>query len=220
MIHVLIADDHTLVRTGIRLIIEQLDDFEVIAESEDGYDAIEKAFKLSPDILLIDIAMPRLNGLEAIERILRDMPKTRVIVLSMHASEQYIQRALQLGASGYLLKKSATEEIELAFKAVLNGDTYLSPPIANVLVNNMLKRETKPLVTPTETIYQTLTPRERETLQLVAEGLTNQEIATHLSLSVHTIRTHRGNLMEKLDLHSQAEVAQFAIEAGIIQPDD
>lgn len=217
MIRVLIAEDHTLVRTGIKLIIDQMEQFEVIAEASDGAQAVELAMKLQPQIVLMDIAMPRLNGLEATTRILREVEGTKVIILSMHANEQYVLRALQAGASGYLLKKSATEEIALAFQAVLNNETYLSPPIADVVVRDvLLKRERQ----PENTLFESLTTREREILQLVAEGLTNQDIAEHLSLSVHTVRTHRGNLMEKLGLHSQVEVTRYAIQMGIIQAEE
>ncbi len=216
MIKVLIAEDHTLVRTGIRLIIEQLSDFLVVAEADDGVQAVEQAVQLQPDIILMDIAMPRLNGLEATERILRDCAQVKVIVLSMHANEQYVKRALRVGASGYLLKKSATEEIELAFRAVLGNETYLSPPIAHIFVQNVLSGGDE----GANVVFETLTSREREILQLIAEGMTNQEIADHLTLSVHTVRTHRGNLMEKLDLHSQAEVVRYAIRMGIIQAED
>lgn len=213
MITVMIAEDHTLVRTGIRLIIEQLPDFSVIAEADDGVQAVEFAIAQYPHIVLMDIAMPRLNGLEATERILRDCPQTKVIILSMHANEQYVKRALRSGASGYLLKKSATEEIEMAFRAVLRNETYLSPPIAHVLVQDVLFSGNQFI----DEAFESLTSREREILQLIAEGMTNQEIADHLTLSVHTVRTHRGNLMEKLDLHSQAEVVRYAIRMGIIQ---
>lgn len=217
MIKVLIAEDHTLVRTGIKLIIEQMTDYEVVAEASDGAQAVELAIKLQPQIVLMDIAMPRLNGLEATARILRDCENTKIIILSMHANEQYVLRALQAGAGGYLLKKSATEEIALAFQAVMNNETYLSPPIADVVVRDMLlKRENQ----PERTQFESLTTREREIIQLVAEGLTNQEIADHLSLSVHTVRTHRGNLMEKLGLHSQSEVTRYAIQVGIIQAEE
>lgn len=219
MFTILIAEDHTLVRSGIRLIIEQLKDYEVIGEADDGAQAVDMAVKLQPDIVLMDIAMPRLNGIEATDRILRDCPNTRVIVLSMHANEQYILRAMEVGASGYLLKKSAPEELELAFRAVTNGNSYLSPPIAHFLVNDILRnRQQQPAYD--QYSYDSLTTREREILQLIAEGMTNQEIAEHLSLSVHTVRTHRGNLMEKLDLHSQSDVTRYAIQVGIIQPDD
>jgi DNA-binding NarL/FixJ family response regulator len=217
MIKVLIAEDHTLVRAGIRLVIEQLSGYQVVGEAENGAQAVELAVKLQPDIVLIDIAMPLLNGLEATERLLRECPQTHVIVLSMHASEQYIIHALQAGANGYLLKKSATEELEFAFKAVMEGETYLSPPVAALVVKGLVLRENT--AQPT-TIFDSLTSREREILQLVAEGMTNQEIADHLTLSVHTVRTHRGNLMEKLNLHSQNEVVHYAIQMGIIQRRD
>ncbi len=217
MVKILIAEDHTLIRAGIRLIIEQLPGYEVLTEADDGVQAVEMATDLQPDIVLMDIAMPRLNGLEATARIRRECPAAKIIILSMHASEQYVRRALQLGASGYLLKKSATEEIELAFKAVLNNETYLSPPVANLVVREILQGNNAK--SEDDALFETLTTREREILQLIAEGMTNQGIADHLMLSVHTIRTHRSNLMEKLDLHSLAEVTRYAIRMGIIRPE-
>jgi RNA polymerase sigma factor (sigma-70 family) len=217
VVKVLIAEDHTLVRAGIRLIIEQLATYQVVGEAGNGSEAVDRAIQLQPDIVLMDIAMPHLNGIEATERILKDCPHAKVIILSMYASEQYIMRALQVGASGYLLKKSATEELEMAFKAVLNGETYLSPPIAHFLVRDVIRQREESIE---KTAFENLTTREREILQLIAEGMTNQEIADHLNLSVHTVRTHRGNLMDKLDLHSQAEVTRYAIQMGIIQADD
>jgi DNA-binding NarL/FixJ family response regulator len=218
LVKVLIAEDHTLVRAGIRLIIEQLAAYEVVAEVGDGAAAVEKTIQLQPDIVLMDIAMPHLNGIEATERILKECHNTRVIILSMYASDQYILRALQVGASGYLLKKSATEELEMAFKAVLGGETYLSPPIAHFLVKDVMRQRDETPVP--KSAFENLTTREREILQLIAEGMTNPDIAEHLNLSVHTVRTHRGNLMDKLNLHSQSEVTRYAIHMGIIQADD
>ena len=211
---VLLAEDHLLVRAGIRLVIEEMPDFEVIAEADDGHEAIELAIKSQPDIVVMDIAMPRLNGLEATERILRDCPNIKIVILSMYANEQYVRKAFQVGASAYLLKKSAVAELQLAFKAIIHGERYLSPPIASLLVNEFLNYKTSDENTSTADV---LTSREREIMQLIAEGYSNQEIAEQLNLSVHTVRTHRGNLMQKLDLHNQTDVVRYAIQSGIIE---
>lgn len=213
MVKILLAEDHTMVRAGIRLVISELDGFEVIGEADDGQQALELALKLKPDIVVMDIAMPRLNGLDAAERILRDCPGVKIAILSMYSTEQYVKRALQVGVSAYLLKKSAVAELELAFKAMLRGERYLSPPVADLVVNELLSP--KPEST---TSVESLTTREREIMQMIAEGYANQDIADHLSLSVHTVRTHRGNLMQKLNLHNQADIVRYAIQTGLIQP--
>ncbi len=213
MVKILLAEDHTMVRAGIRLVISELDGFEVIGEADDGQQALDMALKLKPDIVVMDIAMPRLNGLDAAERILRDCPGVKIAILSMYSTEQYVKRALQVGVSAYLLKKSAVAELELAFKAMLRGERYLSPPVADMVVNELLSP--KPESTSS---VESLTTREREIMQMIAEGYANQDIADHLSLSVHTVRTHRGNLMQKLNLHNQADIVRYAIQTGLIQP--
>lgn len=214
MIKILLADDHVMIRAGIRLVIDQMTDYEVVGEADDGQQALELALKLQPDIVVMDIAMPRLNGLDAAERILRDCPNIRIAILSMYSNEQYVRRALQVGASAYLLKKSAVAELELAFRAMLQGERYLSPPVAALVINELLNPKQEVEITTGEA----LTSREREIVQLIAEGYSNQEIADQLSLSVHTVRTHRGNLMQKLNLHNQADIVRYAIQTGLIQP--
>lgn len=214
MIKILLADDHVMIRAGIRLVIDQMTDYEVVGEADDGQQALELAIKLQPDIVVMDIAMPRLNGLDAAERILRDCPNIHIAILSMYSNEQYVRRALQVGASAYLLKKSAVAELELAFRAMLQGERYLSPPVAALVINELLNPKQEVEITTGEA----LTSREREIVQLIAEGYSNQEIADQLSLSVHTVRTHRGNLMQKLNLHNQADIVRYAIQTGLIQP--
>lgn len=214
MTKILLADDHVMIRAGIRLVIGEMNGYQVVGEADDGQQAVELALKFKPDIVLLDIAMPRLNGLDAAERILRDCPNTKIAILSMYSNEQYVKRAIQIGASAYLLKKSAVAELELAFNAILRGERYLSPPVADLLVNEFLNTRQESN-TENNTV---LTSREREIVQLIAEGHSNQEIADQLSLSVHTIRTHRGNLMQKLGLHNQADIVRYAIQAGLIQP--
>ncbi|MBZ0310304.1 MAG: response regulator transcription factor [Anaerolineae bacterium] len=213
MVKILLAEDHTMVRAGIRLVISELDGFEVIGEADDGQQALEMTLKLKPDIVVMDIAMPRLNGLDAAERILRDCPGVKIAILSMYSTEQYVKRALQVGVSAYLLKKSAVAELQLAFQAMLRGERYLSPPIADMVVNELLSPRVD-----TSGGTESLTTREREIMQMIAEGYANQDIADHLSLSVHTVRTHRGNLMQKLNLHNQADIVRYAIQTGLIQP--
>jgi DNA-binding NarL/FixJ family response regulator len=213
-LRILLAEDHTLVRAGIRALLESLQGIEVVAEASDGREALRLVQAHHPDILLMDITMKELNGLEAAARLAKERSATRVIILSMHADQAYVHQALQAGAAGYLLKGSDLAELELALKAVARGDTYLSPAVSKNLVGDMLNGKR-----PTANPLDELTPRQREILQLIAEGRTTKEIAGRLDLSVKTIETHRGQLMERLDIHDVPGLVKFAIRVGLTQTD-
>ncbi len=213
-LRVLLAEDHQLVRAGIRKLLESVPGFEVVAEASDGREALRLVRELSPDIVLTDIAMSGLNGMEATARITRDHPKVRTIVLSMHASEEYVLQALRAGAAGYIVKEAATAELELALRAVANGGSYLSPAISRKVVDEYLtnkRADDGPL--------DRLTPRQREILQLVAEGKSTREIAAMLHVSVKTVETHRAQLMERLEIYDVPGLVRYAIRVGMISPD-
>lgn len=214
-IRVLIADDHTLVREGIRALLERLPEVEVVAEATDGRDALNLLKTSQPDVVLMDISMPRLNGLDATRHMVREMPKIKVIMLSMHRSEQYVWQALNAGAAGYLLKDTDLAEVSIAINAVMNGKAYLSPEIAMHVIKEYVRRGDS-----NETLRQTLTPRQREVLQLMAEGTTTRKIAETLNISVKTVETHRAQLMERLDIHDVAGLVRYAIRTGLVQQDD
>jgi DNA-binding NarL/FixJ family response regulator len=205
---ILIADDHTLVRAGLTSLIARLPEMEVVAEAADGRQALRLVRDLQPDLVLMDIAMPGLNGLEAAERIHNIHPQTKIIILSMHASEEYVAQALKAGASGYLLKDAATAELEMALKSVSMGQFYLSPAISRQVVDNFLRGG--------PTGLDLLTPRQREILQLIAEGKGTRDIADTLHLSVKTVETHRAQLMERLDIHDVVGLVRYAMKKGLI----
>jgi DNA-binding NarL/FixJ family response regulator len=217
MTRVVLAEDHHLVRNGIHALLEKSGDFEVVGEAADGQEAIELVERLKPDILLIDIGMPRLNGIQATERVVALGGKTRVIMLSMHSGGLLVRKALQAGARGYLLKRSVTEELLLAIDAVSRGETYLSPPVAAIVTDGFLTGGINMQETP---LIDQLTPRENEVLQLIAEGYTNQGIARLLSISTSTVERHRANLMAKLDIHDVAGLTRLAIQHGLIFIED
>lgn len=212
-IRVLLADDHALVRAGLRKLLESLSGVAVVGEAGDGREALALAASKKPDLVLLDITMPGLNGLEAAERIAREHPGTRVILLSMHASEEHVLRALRAGASGYLPKDAALGELELAINAVRKGETYLSPAVSRHVSDYV--RRTGAEAEPRES----LTPRQREILQLIAEGQSTKRIAATLGVSVKTVETHRSQLMEKLDIHDVAGLVRYAIRIGLVSPD-
>ncbi|HMZ50839.1 response regulator transcription factor [Candidatus Sumerlaeota bacterium] len=217
-IRLLVADDHTIVRQGLRKLLETEPGVEVVGEATDGRDAVTKAMDLMPDIVLMDLSMPGLHGLEATRQITKRLPKTRVLILSMHKNEAYVLQALQSGASGFVLKDSASEEVLTAIRSVSRGDSYLSPSISRVLIEDYLRLST-PGAGGAKSLYDTLTVREREIFQLLAEGLKNQEIAERLHVSVKTVETHRAHIMEKLNLNNIAELVKYSIEIGIVQLD-
>jgi DNA-binding NarL/FixJ family response regulator len=214
-IRVLIADDHAILRDGIRALLEDEPDIDVVGEAEDGRWAVERACKLRPDVVLMDIAMPLLNGLEATRQIKRDTPETHVLILTMYEDAEYVGRVLEAGASGYVLKHAAGRELVTAIRAVADGGAFFSPSIArHVLEGYVSRRDGSASPDP----YDDLTPREREVLQLIAEGHTNRDIAEILTLSIKTVKTHRLHLMQKLDIHDRGELIKYAIQKGIIQP--
>jgi DNA-binding NarL/FixJ family response regulator len=209
-----LADDHTLVRAGFRTLLQSLDSIDVVAEADNGRQALELIAAHQPDIVLMDITMPGLNGLEVTSRVTEQFPNVQVIILSMHLNEEYVLRALHAGAAGYLLKDADAAELELAVRAVAQGETYLSPPVSKQVVSDYVQRisgEPGPL--------QHLTPRQREVLQLIAEGHTSREIAHLLDLSVKTIETHRSQLMARLDIHDIAGLVRYAIRVGLVSPE-
>ena len=211
---VVLADDHTLFRAGLRALLEQLPDGQVVAEARDGREAVHMVETHHPDLVLMDIAMPGLNGLEATRRLVKEFPAIRVLILSMHKSEEYVWQALRAGAAGYLLKDADLAELALAITAVTRGETYLSPPISKHLIREYVQR-----VGAEETTLERLTPRQREILQLIAEGHTTKAIAQRLCLSVKTVETHRVQMMERLDIHDVAGLVRYAIRMGLVLPD-
>jgi two-component system response regulator NreC len=211
-IRVLLADDHTILRDGIRALLDDQDDMEVLGEAEDGQSTVKMVAKLIPDVVVMDIAMPLLNGLEATRQIRRDYPQVKVLILTMHENEEYIRQVLAAGALGYVLKDAAARDLLGAIRAVHQGEAVLSPAITRLVIEDYLRwGDIRP-----EDTTNGLTPREREVLQLIAEGYTNKEIAEILSLSVKTIQSHRTNLMSKLDLHDRGELIKYAIQKKII----
>ena len=207
-VRIVLAEDHTLVRAGIRSLLAELPWVEVVGEASDGREALRLVAELVPQVVLMDITMTGLNGLDATERITRDHPQVRVIILSMHANEEYVRRALLVGAAGYVLKDAEKAELELALKSVSRGGTYLSPSVSRPLISDYTERTGKHSL-------EKLTARQREILQLIAEGNSTKEIARGLNLSIKTVETHRAQLMARLDIHDIAGLVRYAIRAGI-----
>lgn len=211
---ILLADDHTLVRAGLRRVLEERPDWEVVAEAGDGREAVRLAEQHEPDVAIVDVAMPLLNGIEVTRQIVKRAPSTRVLVLSMHADEAYVTQILQAGAAGYLLKDSADSDLVKAVAAVAMGKSFFSPAIARVMLDDYVRQLAERGITDR---YESLSDREREIFQLIAEGRTNKEIAALLSVSPSTVETHRAHIMEKLDLHSAAEIVLYAVRRGVIR---
>lgn len=207
-IRVLLADDHTVVRRGFGLILSSQPDMEVVGDAQNGREAVELSEQLNPDVVVIDVSMPELNGIEGTRRITESCPRTRVLALSMHRDAVYVREILRAGARGYLVKDADDDALVDAVRAVARGEAYLSPAISELVLNDYRRHVTDPL--------DLLTSREREVLQMIAEGQTNKEIAGNLNLSVYTVEAHRGKIMEKLNLHSAGDIVRFAIRNGII----
>ncbi|MGD8554061.1 MAG: response regulator transcription factor [Anaerolineales bacterium] len=212
-IRVLLADDHTLMREGIRSLIEDYPDIKVVGEAEDGRSAVTLAHKLRPDVVLMDIAMPLLNGLDATRRIKRDHPEINVLVLTMYDHEEYVRQVLEADASGYVLKRAAATELVAAIRAVARGEAVLSPSVTRIVLGDYLSKESR----QAEAEQDKLTLREREVLQLIAEGYTSREIAGILTLSIKTVQSHRSSIMQKLDLHDRGDLIKYAIQKKIIE---
>ena len=212
-VRIVIAEDHTILREGLRSLLSSNPSFEIVGEAEDGREAIKCVEKFKPDLILTDLSMPRMNGMEAIKEIKRESPTTKVLVLTVHRAEEYILATFRAGADGYLLKDSTHAELVMAVKKVLSGKQYISPEISEKVIEGYLdgRRTLK-----TKSSWETLTQREREILKLIAEGYKNKGIADGLCISVKTVEKHRANLMEKLDLHSIQALTAFAIERGVV----
>jgi two-component system, NarL family, response regulator NreC len=212
-LRILIGDDHTLFRHGLVRILEQRPDWEIVAEVGDGRQAVERAVALAPDVAILDIGMPLLNGIDAAQQILRKVPQTRVLMLSMHSDEAYVTRALQAGATGYLLKDSASDDLIQGVTAVAAGQSFFSPAVARLMLDDYVRRVAGKQVADR---YETLSEREREIFQLVAEGRTNKEVAELLRISPATVETHRAHILQKLDIHNTAELVLYAVRRGVI----
>ncbi|MDE2166850.1 MAG: response regulator transcription factor [Alphaproteobacteria bacterium] len=213
-IRILLCDDHLLIRASLKSLIGEFPGIEVVGEAGDGREALEHVIKLRPNVVVMDIAMPGLNGLEATRRLVKDHPQVHVVMLSMHADESHVLQALRAGASGYVLKGSAPRELEMAIEAVARGEIFLSPAISKHVIDVYLNRaegQTNSL--------DLLTPRQREILQLIAEGKSSKQIAQLLDASVKTIESHRASLMERLDIHDVAGLVRFAIRHGLVSPE-
>jgi DNA-binding NarL/FixJ family response regulator len=212
-IRILIADDHTLLRNGICALLKEVPDMVIVGEASDGREAVHLAGQLKPDVVLMDIAMPLLNGLEATRQIKREHPEINVLVLTMYDNEEYFREMLEVGASGYIIKRAAATELVSAIRAVYNGEAVLSPAITRLLLEDYLNHD----LHNEKDDPNALSSREREVLQLIAEGRTSREIAEILNLSVKTVQSHRTNLMQKLDLHDRGELIKYAIQKKIIE---
>jgi two-component system response regulator NreC len=212
-IRILIADDHGIIRKGLRLQLEQNSDFEVVGEATEGREAVRMAEELLPDVVIMDIAMPNLNGIQATTQLVKKNPEIGVIILSMYSDETYLMRTLAAGAKGYLLKESADVDLHRAVQVVAEGKPFFSPAIADTLLEDYMRRLQQRGL---QDSYDLLTEREKEILQLLAEGKSNKDVAGILNLSTNTVETHRTRIMQKLDLHSTAEIVLYAVRKGII----
>jgi DNA-binding NarL/FixJ family response regulator len=213
-LRILLADDHTVVRQGLRKVLEERPDWIVVAEAGNGREAVQKVEEMKPDVAILDVAMPLLNGIEATRQIVKRSPATRVLVLTMHSDEAYVNQILKAGATGYLLKDSADVDLIQAVGAVSQGKSFFSPGVARLMLDDYVRQLADKGITDR---YESLSEREREIFQLIAEGKANKEIAVLLSISPSTVETHRARIMEKLDLHSAAEIVLYAVRRGVIR---
>lgn len=206
-IRILLADDHTILRKGVRMLIDSQPDMEVVSEAKTGREAVEQARKLKPDIVIMDVSMPELNGIEGTRQICDELPHTKVLALSMHKDSVYVREILRAGARGYLLKDDEDDDLLKAIRVVYRGEAFLSPAISDAVLTDYRRHVSNPV--------DLLTSREREILTLIAEGKTNKEIANALGLSVYTVESHRGSVMEKLNLHNTGDIVRFALRNGL-----
>jgi len=212
MLRILLADDHVMVRQGLRKVLEERPEWQVVAEAGDGHEAVRLAELHKPNVAVLDVAMPLLNGIEATRRIAKRVPQTRILVLSMYSDEAYVTQMMKAGATGYLLKDSAGVNLLEAVQAVAQGKSYFSPAVARLMLDDYARQRGTD-----DDRYQSLSDREREIFQLIAEGKVNKEIAALLFISLSTVETHRARIMEKLDLHSAAEIVLYAVRRGVIR---
>ncbi|MFN7937081.1 MAG: response regulator transcription factor [Bryobacteraceae bacterium] len=213
MIRILIADDHGVMRTGLRLQLQQHEEFEVVGEANDGREAVKAAEQMTPDVIIMDIGMPNLNGIDATAQIVKKQPKCAVIILSVHSDEEYVLRALRSGARGYLLKESAHLDLKRAVESVAQGQSFFSPTVARMLMEDFVQQIQRRGLKDS---YDLLSDREKEIFQLFAEGKSNKEVATLLNLSPYTVETHRTHIMQKLDLHSAVDIVLYAVRKKIV----
>lgn len=212
-LRLVLGDDHTLFRQGLRKILEERPDWEIVAEVGDGRQAVRECIALKPDVAVLDVGMPMLNGIDATQQIVRKSPDTKVLVLSMHSDEAYVTRALQAGATGYMLKDSAGQDLIKGIASVAKGQAYFSPAIARLMLDDYVRRVSGAGVVDR---YETLSAREREIFQLIAEARTNKEVAELLEISPATVETHRARILQKLDIHNTAELVLYAVRRGVI----
>ena len=213
-IHILLADDHTILRAGLKMMLNAQPDMEVVGEAPDGRQAIAETQRLQPDIILMDITMPEMNGIEATRHIKKLVPESKILILTMHEHDEYVFQALRAGASGYMLKEAADTELISALHVIQSGQFYLSPVAQSVLVGDYLQRVR---IGEEKDSYSSLTEREREILKLIAEGYTNTQVAERLVISPKTVDTHRTHIMDKLNLHSRAELVKYAMRRGLLE---